>query len=132
MDNSQKLNMADIDKLIQLAFHPSAVEGEAINAFLALRRHPDIATHINDICVPKPLDKHKRVWSLTVPAKSFDAVFRAISEYKNEPYFILKPKQHRNTITDAWYLELTVYFKSNDEFNIYSRWLETLFARLRA
>lgn len=117
--------MATTDKLVSLAFAPSAMEGEAVAAFLALRRmgySPNIVPSVND--------KATATWNVKIPAKSFDAFFASIVEYKTEPFYTFSVNNFRDRLIDRWEIKLKVFFDTDAELERFTAFFERVFARL--
>lgn len=120
--------MATTDKLAALAFAPSAAEGEAVNAFLALRR-----MGYNPTAAPQPAkcsgygDKSTATWNLKIPAKSFDLFFKTICEFRDEPFCTFKTNEFRSRLIDRWDIQLKVFFDTDAEVKVFTQYLEIVF-----
>ncbi len=121
--------MASTDKLTALAFAPSATEGEAINAFLALRRagySPSVPTSGSTGFG----NKSTMEWSLKIPCKSFDAFFHAVVSYRDVPYYTFKVTEYRGKLLDRWQITLKVFFDTNAEREVFEKYFNDIFSKL--
>lgn len=117
------------DKLFALAFAPSATEGEAINAFLAIRKNPE---SLKRFSAPVVKEKAKSTWDMNIPAKVFDAWHHAMQAWKeDEPFFVIKKTGERDRIIDTWKIKFTVHLENEDELERFSDYLDRVFIHLK-
>jgi len=126
--------METADKLMALAFNAAATEGEAVAAFLALRRigGPKVTNTVETIYRDRPSSKVTRKWDITLGAKKFDAFFSAIQDWHpDEPFFIINKNKPRKTLLDTWDFELTAFLKSEEDANKFDKYLDRVFEELK-
>ena len=122
--------MATIDKLFALAFAPSATEGEAINAFLALRRNPEA---VSFYMKPQPKEKIKVTWELKLGVKFFDAWLKGMQDWKpGVPFFVIKKTQERAKILDSWNFEFIAHLDDAEDVRLFNEYMDVVFDNLRS
>lgn len=116
-------------KLIRLAFDPSAPEGEAINAFLMYRKKyakiPFLSAE-----QPKPKQKPTISWRITLAAKNFDGLLVILSTWKKTPYYVINIIEDRRKLYDTWQIQLICEFADDGEKAQFNKYFDKAFDAL--
>jgi hypothetical protein len=129
--------MSTTQKLLNLAFHPSTNESEAINAFLALRRADDIQDFVQGESLTDSKNFETIVtYTATVPSKSYDLFVYSLNEFNDnfspeEPCYRLKSTKERKYTYEAYSLEVKIFLKKDSEQPIVDAWMKGVFEILK-
>lgn len=126
--------METADKLMALAFNAAATEGEAVAAFLALRRigGPKVTNTVETIFRDRPSSKVTRKWDIKLGAKKFDAFLDAIQHWHpDEPFLIINRNKTRKNLLDQWDIELVAVLHDYDDAVRFDKYLDRIFEELK-
>lgn len=124
--------METADKLMTLAFNAAATEGEAVAAFLALRRIGGPKNTVETIYRDRPSNKVTMKWDIKLGPKMFDAFFSAVQDWHpDEPFVIIKKNEPRKNLLDQWDIELTAVLHDRDDANKFNKYLDVIFEELK-
>ena len=110
----------------------SAAEGEAVAAFLALRRRPEVVAVFLNPPAPKPATKFKSSWTITIGPKVWDSFFYALNNWTDKPFYIVKDMQDRYRITEPWKFSLKVEFDTQGELDRFNKYLDRVFDLIKS
>jgi hypothetical protein len=138
--------MANIDKLIALAFSPSAFEGEAVNAFLAIRKNPKALEALRNNKIPVTVSstntvvvtqyREKPRYQLVVAAEVKDSVYELFMNTiyemsNNEVHCKIKVLKSPSLFNHKWLLECKIIGCSADKILVFHTGMELSGAKIK-